>query len=85
MDPTWRKPPLINFGLIQLTSIPGMKPLSCPYIVTTKGGQEQFPGKRAAVFLRPDAAATRFMFLCGYYSRAAFVSMESPQRSMMAG
>ena len=22
-----------------------MKPLSCPYIVTTKGGQEQFPGK----------------------------------------
>ena len=24
-----------------------MKPPSCPYFVTTKGGQEQFPGKTA--------------------------------------
>ena len=42
---------LINFGLIQFSTTPGMKPLSCPsqfiLIVTTKGSQEQFPGKRA--------------------------------------
>ena len=48
-----------------------MKPLSCPYSVTTKGCQEQFPGKSATIFLRSDEAATRCMFLCGYYSRAA--------------
>ena len=35
-----------------------MKLLSCPYFVTTKGGQEQFPGKRATVLLRSDDAAT---------------------------
>ena len=36
-----------------------MKPLSCPYFVTTKGGQEQYPGRKATVFLRSDDAATR--------------------------
>ena len=51
-----------------------MKPLSCHSFVTIKGGQEQFPGTRATVFLRSDDAATRCMFLCGYYSRAAFIS-----------
>ena len=62
-----------------------MKPPSCPYFVTTKGGQEKFPGKRATIFLRPDDAATRCTFLCGYYLRAAFISLESPQTSMTAG
>ena len=28
--PTLRKPPLINFGLIQFTATPGLKLLSCP-------------------------------------------------------
>ena len=36
-----------------------MKPLSCPYFVTTKGCHEQFPGKSATVFLRSDEVATR--------------------------
>ena len=27
-----------------------MKPLSCPYFMTTKGGQEQFPGKELLYF-----------------------------------
>ena len=36
---------------------PGMKLLSCPYFVTTEGGQEQLPGKRAIVFLRSDDVA----------------------------
>ena len=40
--------------------------------MTTKGGQKQFPGKRATIFLRSDDVATHCMFLCGYYSRAAF-------------
>ena len=62
-----------------------MKPLSCPYFVTTKEGQEQFPGKRATVFLRSDDTATRCTFLCGYYSGAVFISLERPQRSMTAG
>ena len=47
-----------------------MKPLSCPYFVITKGGQEKFPGKRATVFLRSDNMATCCTFLHGYYSRA---------------
>ena len=34
-----------------------MKRLSCPYFVTTTGGQEQFPGKRVTVFLRSGDAA----------------------------
>ena len=37
--------PLINFEFIQFIAIPGMKPLSCPYFVTTKCCQEQFLGK----------------------------------------
>ena len=48
---------------------PGMNPLSCPHFVTTKGGQEKFPGKRATVFLQSDDTATNCMFLHGYYSR----------------
>ena len=47
-----------------------MKPLSCPYFVTTKDGQENFPGKRATVFLRSDGTATRCTFLRGYYLSA---------------
>ena len=38
------------FKLIQFTAIPGMKPLSCPHFVATKGDQEQFPGKRVWYF-----------------------------------
>ena len=41
--------------------------------MTIKGSQEQFPGERATVFLRSDEAATRCMFLCGYYSRAVII------------
>ena len=49
--------PLVNFGLIQFSAIPGVKPLSCPYFVATRGGQEQFPGKRVTIFLLSDDAA----------------------------
>ena len=38
---------LINFGLIQFSAIPGMKPPSGIHFVATKGSREQFPGKRA--------------------------------------
>ena len=37
--------------------------------MTTKGGQEKFPGKRATVFLRSDDTATCCTFLRGYYLR----------------
>ena len=68
------------YGVIQFTAILGMKLLSCPYFVT-KSSEEQFPEKRATVFLRSDEAATRCTFLCGY----AYVYLESPQTSMTAG
>ena len=45
MDPSYHMPPQTNFGLIQFTAIPVMKPFSCPYSMTTKGGAEQFSGK----------------------------------------
>ena len=64
------KRPQINFWLIQFTAIPGMKPLSCPYFVVTKGSQEKFPGKRPTVFLCSDDMATCCTFLHGYYLRA---------------
>ena len=51
----------------------------------TKGGREQFPGIRATIFLQSDDAATCCMFLSGYHSRAAFISLESLQTSMTAG
>ena len=53
---------LINFELIQFTAIPGMKPLSYPYFVTTKGSQEQFPGKGTTIFLRSDTTNTPACF-----------------------
>ena len=64
-----------------------MKPLSCPYFVTTKGGQEQFPGKRVTIFLQSDNMATCVLTarLCGYHSKAVFISLESPQTSVTAG
>ena len=49
-----------------------MKPFSCPYFMKTKGGREQFPGKRATVYLWSDDTATRCTFLCGYYLRVPF-------------
>ena len=50
-----------------------MKPLSCPYFVTTRGGQEQFSGKRVTVFLRSDdAAILAALFYVATYWRAAF-------------
>ena len=40
-----------------------MKPLSCPYFVTTRGGQKQFPGKGVTVFHRlGDAAILAALF-----------------------
>ena len=84
VDPTQCKLPLINLGLIQFTAIPGMKLLSCPQFVTTKGGQKQFPGKRTTIFLRSDDMATCCRFLCSYYLRVAFILLESPQTSITA-
>ena len=49
-----------NFCLIQFTAISGMKLLSCPYFVTTEGGQER---KRATIFLQSDDTATCCTFL----------------------
>ena len=60
------EPAPINFGLIQFTTIPGMKILSCPYFVAIKGGQKQFPGNRATVFFLSDDVATRCTFLWYY-------------------
>ena len=68
MDPTQRKPPIIKFWLTQFTAIPGMKPLSCLYFVlTTKGGQEQFPGKKSYRISSIRRHGRTFMH--GYYSR----------------
>ena len=71
MDPTLHKSPLINFGLIQFSTLPGMKSLSCPshfFFVTTKGSQEQFPGEKAIpkcsslVFVRLFVASTTTVY-----------------------
>ena len=37
--------------------------------------KEQFPGKRATVFLQSDDAATYCTFLCDNHSRVAFISI----------
>ena len=60
-----------------------MKPLSCLYFVTTRGGQEQFPGKRATVFLRSDDAAILAALFC--VATTGGRRLESPQTSMTAG
>ena len=80
-----RKPPLINFGLIQFTAIQGIKLPGSPYFVTTKGGQEQFPGKRAIVLLRSDDAALAARFYVGSIRGRRLSSLESPQRSTTTG
>ena len=67
MDPTLHKLQLINFGLIQFSTIPGMKSRSCPsrfllffvFFLTTKGSQEQFPGEKAI----PKCSALAFVRL----------------------
>ena len=48
-----------------------MKPLSSPYFVTTKDGQEKFPGKELPYFFDQTTRllAARFC-VHGYYSRA---------------
>ena len=60
-----------------------MKPLSCPYFVTTRGGQEQFPGKRVPVFLRSDDAA--ILAALFYVATTGGRRLESLQTSMTAG
>ena len=60
-----------------------MKRLSCPYFVTTRGDQEQFPGKRVAVFLRSDDAA--ILTALFYVATTGGRRLQSSQTSMTAG
>ena len=78
-----RKSPLINSGLIQFSATPGMKPFSCPYFVATRGGQEQFPGKRVYLFLRSDDVAILAALFC--VATTGGRRLQSPQTSMTAG
>ena len=50
-----------------------------------KGRSRTISRKRATVLLWSDGVATCCTFLCSYYSRAAFISLESPQTSATAG
>ena len=56
-----------------------MKPLSGPYQVTTRDGQEQFPGKRVTVFLRSDDGAILAALIC--VATTGRRRLESPQTS----
>ena len=75
--------PLISFGLIEFTAIPGMKPLNCPY---NKGHQEHFPGKELLYFFdQTMQMQMQLLTACFCVVTIRGRRLESPQKSMTAG